>query len=64
MDLSSESWRAECEARWVMQQPKEARQAFYSAVREKRGAAAMDRLIEDVRRLWKESQGQPELFGS
>lgn len=62
MDTASEAWRAECEARWVMRLPKERRQAFYALVADRRGKAAAERLIADVRRLWSE-KGQAALFG-
>ncbi len=62
MDTSSEAWRAECEARWVMRQPKAERQAYYAKVAEKRGKPAVDLLMADVRRLWSE-KGQSVLSG-
>lgn len=63
MDTNSEAWRAECEARWVMRLPKEERQAYYAMVKERRGEAAAQRLVADVRKLWSE-KGQAVLFGS
>lgn len=63
MDSASEAWRAECEARWAMQQAKQERQAYYALVAERRGKVAAERLVADVRRLWSE-KGQAVLFGS
>ena len=50
-----EAWRAECEARWVMRQPREQRAAYYEDVKKKRGEASLSKLIEDVREQWKKS---------
>lgn len=57
MDTSSEAWRAECEARWVMALPKAEREAYYALVAQKRGIAVKDALRAYVSRLWREGQG-------
>ncbi len=51
MDASSEAWRAECEARWCLQQSQEARQSYYHEVMKQRGKEATNNLIEAVNAL-------------
>ena len=48
----TEAWRHECEARYMITLPMEARKAYYRGVREKRGEAAMNELIAEVNRQW------------
>jgi hypothetical protein len=48
----TEAWRIECEARYMMTLPLEARRAHYRGVGEKRGEAAMKELVAEVKRLW------------
>ncbi len=47
-----ESHRAACEARAVLQWPREQRAEYYEKVRRWRGQEAAQRLIADVRREW------------
>ena len=47
-----EAWRLECEARYLMRKPMEARKAHYAGVLEKRGEAARNELIAEVNRQW------------
>lgn len=49
MDTSSEKWRRECEARWVLQHNAEWRQGYYVGVAKHRGQAAAEQLVEDVK---------------
>lgn len=58
-DTYSEEWRAECEARYVInmtgktiREKKEKRAAYIQKVRERRGNAMADKLIADVERLY------------
>ena len=50
----TEQHRAECEARDVMRMPKERRDKYYSGVKKNRGEAAVLKLIEEVKRQWKD----------
>jgi len=56
MDTTSEEWRRECEARWVLQHDADWRQAYYEGVEKARGEAAARQLVEDVKRERKRSQ--------
>lgn len=58
-DTYSEEWRAECEARYVInitgktvKEKKEKRAAYIQRVRERRGDAMANKLQADVERLW------------
>lgn len=51
-DTYSEQHRRECEARWVLSLPKDARKGYIERVREKRGAKAAAELADEVRRQW------------
>lgn len=58
VDSSSEAWRAECEARAVLDIPLAQRQAFFVAVAKQRGRdAAMD-LKGLVGRVWTDRQAR------
>lgn len=46
----------ECEARTVMGWPKDKRLEFYAGVKKKRGDKAMNDLIAEVKKQWKEKQ--------
>lgn len=48
----SEKHRAECEAREVLGWEKARRLAYYGQVKAKRGEAAMQRLVDEVKRQW------------
>jgi len=53
-----ETYRRECEARTVMQWDRESRTAYYADVRKKRGEAAAQDLLTEVKRQWNISQQQ------
>ncbi|MCL2656834.1 MAG: hypothetical protein FWD62_05320 [Betaproteobacteria bacterium] len=48
----TEQHRAACEARTVMRWDKDRRNAYYRLVEQKRGKAAMQKLIADVKHEW------------
>ena len=48
MTDNTESFRAECEARWCLSLGEEDRRAYYAAVLSHRGKGAANRLIEAV----------------
>ena len=52
---SSETWRRECEARFVMKLAMDQRRTYYAHVREKRGEGATRELIAEVNRQWKKA---------
>lgn len=53
----SEEWRAECEARAVLQMPTlQQRRDFLAAVETRRGKPAADKLKADIMRLWNHAQ--------
>jgi hypothetical protein len=56
VDTSSDEHRRDCEARTVMRWPREARANFYRQVRERRGEARAQQLIDDVNRLWRQQR--------
>ena len=53
-----EKHRRECEARAVMQLDRESRTAYYAEARKKRGDAAAQDLVTEVKRQWHISQQQ------
>ena len=55
---NSEDHRRECEAREVMKWSHDRRIAHYTAILAKRGPAAMDELIAEVKRQYRLSQAQ------
>ena len=54
-----ERHRLECEARQVMQWDRVTRLAYYADVKKKRGEAAVQELIREVRNQWDTSKQQP-----
>lgn len=48
----TETHRHECEAREVLKWDRERRLAYYGQVKAKRGEAAMQRLVDEVKRQW------------
>ena len=58
----SERHRRASEARTVMQWPREERTEYYADVKKRRGDAAAQQLIEDVKEQWTLSQRQPSLL--
>lgn len=48
-----EQYRHECEARSVLQWDKDRRKQYYAMVKKNRGEAAVEKLIEEVKRQWK-----------
>lgn len=61
----SSSFLKACEARWVMQMPREKRGEFYELVRKMRGEQALSDLKERVKNEWKNNQKnnqQPSLL--
>jgi len=58
-----ETYRRECEARTVMRWQREQRTTYYAEVRKKRGDAAAQDLVTEVKRQWHISQlQQPSLL--
>ena len=68
MDTSSEEWRRECEARWVLKNlpvankprariRKTTRREYIEAVEKQRGKEAADQLKRDIRRQWEALRG-------
>lgn len=56
----SEQHRHECEVRYVAgMSTREQRRAYLDGVRAKRGAAAADKLRDDVLRAWADRHGAP-----
>jgi hypothetical protein len=54
VDSSSENWRAECEARYVLRlKSKQQRHAYLDSVAKRRGSAARDSLESLVMAVWK-----------
>lgn len=51
--------RLECEARLVMRWDRLTRLAYYADVKKKRGAAATQELIREVKNQWDTSKQQP-----
>lgn len=49
---TSEAWRLECEARYVLSMPKEQRAPYLRRVGQNRGKAARERLEAEVRRQY------------
>lgn len=52
----SEKHRRECEARTVLRWPREKRTEYYADVKKRRGDAAAQELIRNVREQWQKSQ--------
>ena len=68
MDTSSEEWRRECEARWVLKNlpvankprariRKTTRREYIEAVERQRGKEAADQLKRDIRKQWEAQRG-------
>lgn len=57
VDTWSEEWRAECEARHVLNLPsKTQRHAYLATVERKRGKASRDALADRVMAIWRASR--------
>ena len=54
---SCEDYRAECEARQLLQKPRQERQAYYGLVESKRGKTAATDLVERVNAIYRRGQG-------
>lgn len=52
VDTASERWRAECEARTLLNMPLHQRKRVLNLVEQKRGRQAADQLRGDVMTLW------------
>ena len=57
-----EKHRKECEAREVMRWSREKRAEYYADVKKRRGEAAAQQLIKEVKEQWTISQQQPSLL--
>ena len=57
-DTSSESYRHECEVRWVATKPLAERRKYLMLVDDKRGLQARLRLQEGLERLWQTRKKQ------
>ena len=53
------TWRAECEARWVLALPFEQRAAYLADVKKARGAEAGEQLERDVRAQHRRQRAAP-----
>lgn len=57
VDIASEEWRHECEARAIAAlRPLDARRAWLEAIEHKRGKAAADALRRTMGEIWKAKQ--------
>ena len=60
VDIASEAWRHECEARMVAARPTlDERREYLAAVERRRGRAAADALRATIKALWSGRMGQP-----
>lgn len=62
MDTASESWRAECEARYAASLPTEKRREFFEAVLAKRGREAANQLIDAANAIRRQSASPSQAF--
>ncbi|WP_429498658.1 DUF7696 family protein [Robbsia andropogonis] len=53
VDTASEQHRAECELRWLAQQPLHARRDFLALVEKRRGIAAAEALKAGLTKIWR-----------
>jgi hypothetical protein len=53
IDTHSESWRAECEARYYAAMSPKCRDSYIALVRNARGDVAADRLLKDAEEIWR-----------
>ncbi len=54
-----ELFRRQCEARWVIRQPKAGRTEYYALVKKHRGEGALKTLIEEVNAQWRQQTQRP-----